>query len=113
LKTKETQPQPFAGAHGSATALPTLISAMKVLARDIESPDGVANAAIAEAAERLQDLVDFNMLLSRIVYKFGRSTNMGQLDEIMSQASGFIARKGIGSPLRGESPNDPSSATRP
>lgn len=105
MKTKETQPQPFAEARGSATALPTLISAMKVLARDIESPDGVANAAIAEAAERLQDLADFNMLLSRIVWKHGRATNIGQLDQIMSQARGFIARKGIGSPLRDESPN--------
>jgi hypothetical protein len=34
----------------------TLIEAMRILARDIESGDGVANAAIAEAAERLQEL---------------------------------------------------------
>lgn len=38
----------------SSTA--TLIAALRVLARDIESTDGVANAAIAEAAARLQDV---------------------------------------------------------
>ena len=95
-----------------ATALPTLISAMKVLARDIESPDGVANAAIAEAAQRLHDLEDCHMLLGRIVYKFGRATNMGQLDEIMSQARGFIARKGIANIIRSKSPNDRTEIPR-
>lgn len=34
----------------------TVISALRVLARDIKSEDGVANAAIAEAAERLVQL---------------------------------------------------------
>lgn len=33
-----------------------LASAMDVLAREIKSSDGVANAAIAEAAERLREL---------------------------------------------------------
>jgi len=32
---------------------PTLIEALRILARDIESDDGVANAVIAEAADRL------------------------------------------------------------
>ena len=32
----------------------TLIEALRVLARDIDSEDGVANACIAEAAERLE-----------------------------------------------------------
>ena len=36
----------------------TLIGAMKILAEDIESADGVANAVIAEAAERLAELLD-------------------------------------------------------
>lgn len=31
----------------------TLINAMRILAMDVQSEDGVANAAIAEAAERL------------------------------------------------------------
>ena len=38
------------------TSTPTLIAAMRALARDIESPDGIANAAILEAAERLEQL---------------------------------------------------------
>ncbi len=38
------------------TATPTLASAMRILARQIQSQDGVANAAIAEAAERLDEL---------------------------------------------------------
>lgn len=33
----------------------TLIAAMRILARDIQSGDGVANAAIAEAADRLAE----------------------------------------------------------
>lgn len=39
--------------HRSST--PTLIAAMRILARDIQSGDGVANAAIAEAADRLEE----------------------------------------------------------
>ncbi len=38
------------------SSTPTLISAMRALARDIDSPDGVANAAILEAAERLEEM---------------------------------------------------------
>jgi hypothetical protein len=40
----------------------TLAAALRILANDIESPDGVANAAIAEATEWLDELmaqVDF------------------------------------------------------
>lgn len=33
----------------------TLIAAMRILARDIQSGDGVANAAISEAAGRLEE----------------------------------------------------------
>ena len=33
----------------------TLIAALRILARDIESGDGVANAAITEAADRLEE----------------------------------------------------------
>lgn len=32
----------------------TLVSAMRILSQDIQSEDGVANAAIAEAADRLE-----------------------------------------------------------
>ena len=34
----------------------TLIADMRILAAEIQSPDGVANAAIREAAERLVEL---------------------------------------------------------
>ena len=34
----------------------TLVAAMRILARDIQSGDGVANAAIVEAADRLEEL---------------------------------------------------------
>jgi len=34
----------------------TIISALRVLAQDIQSGDGVANAVIAEAADRLEEL---------------------------------------------------------
>jgi hypothetical protein len=36
----------------------TLMAALRILARDIESEDGLANACIAEAADRLQELAD-------------------------------------------------------
>ena len=34
----------------------TLINAMRILSRDIQSQDGVPNAAIIEAAERLDEI---------------------------------------------------------
>ena len=42
-----------------------LIAAMYILARDIQTDDGVANAAIAEAAGRLEEL---HNALSYIAY---------------------------------------------
>jgi predicted RNase H-like nuclease (RuvC/YqgF family) len=36
------------------TETKTIIEALRILARDIQSEDGVANAAIAEAADRLE-----------------------------------------------------------
>jgi len=41
----------------------TIIIAMKYLSEDIESSDGVANAAIAEAAQRLQELLFENEVI--------------------------------------------------
>ena len=37
------------------TSTETLIAAMRILSSDIQSDDGVANAAVAEAAERLAE----------------------------------------------------------
>jgi len=36
----------------------TLISAMRILARDIQSGDGCANACLLEASQRLEELVE-------------------------------------------------------
>lgn len=41
----------------------TLIKALRTLANDIESEDGVANAAIAEGAQRLEELHEMNRKL--------------------------------------------------
>ena len=57
--TDECMGENMAADHNPAiprTRTPILISAMRLLARDIESEDGVANAAIAEAGNRLADL---------------------------------------------------------
>lgn len=40
------------------TPTPTIIKALTILARDIESQDGVATAALLEAAQRMGELVD-------------------------------------------------------
>lgn len=40
---------------GAKTETLTLATAMDVLAREIQSGDGIANAAITEAAQRLRD----------------------------------------------------------
>jgi len=37
------------------TSTETLIAAMRMLSQDIQSDDGAANAAVAEAGERLAD----------------------------------------------------------
>jgi CII-binding regulator of phage lambda lysogenization HflD len=45
----------------------TLASAMDILARDIQSSDGAANAAIAEAAQRLREVERENAEVWRLV----------------------------------------------
>lgn len=42
--------------HQMKTDTNTLIDALRILARDMQSEDGIANAAIAEAADRLEKL---------------------------------------------------------
>jgi hypothetical protein len=49
-----------------------MIAAMRILARDIQSGDGVANAAIAEAADRLEKL---DALLRDIIHEEDRHDN--------------------------------------
>lgn len=48
------------------TSTKTLAAALRILAAEIQSPDGIANAAIAEAAERLEE----QETLSRNLYEF-------------------------------------------
>jgi len=38
------------------SSTPTIIAALQVLARDIETKDGIVNACLIEAADRLQEL---------------------------------------------------------
>ena len=47
----------------------TLIKALRILAEDIQSDDGVANACIAEAADRLEEQREIIETLHRIVYE--------------------------------------------
>ena len=42
--------------HPMKTDTNTLIDALRIIARDIYSEDGIANAAISEAADRLEQL---------------------------------------------------------
>jgi hypothetical protein len=43
------------GGQAVKTSTETLIAAMRILSQDIQSDDGAANAAVAEAAERLAE----------------------------------------------------------
>lgn len=55
------------------TKTKTLIKALRILANDIESDDGVANACVAEAADRLEELEnkidDLEIKLMRKTYR--------------------------------------------
>lgn len=48
------------------TATRTLAKAMRVLANEIESDDGIANCAILEAANRLDEYADIEESLGSI-----------------------------------------------
>lgn len=48
-----------------------IIQAMRILADEIQSNDGIANGAIAEAADRLEELRD----ALHDLYDFGQPTN--------------------------------------
>jgi hypothetical protein len=45
----------------------TLIKAMYILSNDIQSEDGIANAAILEAAQRLEELNKENIQLKEYI----------------------------------------------
>jgi len=56
--SEDTKPPEDSGSVAShcSSAVATLVAAMRILSQDIQSEDGVANAAIAEAADRLEKL---------------------------------------------------------
>jgi hypothetical protein len=47
----------------------TLISALRILARDIQSGDGCANACLLETAQRLEELVEERRSISTLLQK--------------------------------------------
>ncbi len=60
-----------------STSTATLIKSLKILAKEIQSEDGVANAAIAEAADRLKMLDKRVIELEDTIYNV-----IKQLEEI-------------------------------
>jgi hypothetical protein len=48
----------------------TLIDALRILANKIQSEDGVANAAIAEAADRMEELCSELLFQKRLAEKY-------------------------------------------
>lgn len=54
----------------SRSSTNNIIQALRILAEEIQSEDGIANAAIAEAADRLEELRDALQGL----YDFGQPT---------------------------------------
>lgn len=62
----------------------TLIKALEVLAQEIQSPDGVANAAITEAAERLRELSN-DVLAQRIAELDRKCSEQAKVIEKLQQ----------------------------
>jgi hypothetical protein len=48
----------------------TIIGALRILANEIQSEDGVANAAIAEAADRMEELCAELLFQKRLAEKY-------------------------------------------
>ena len=66
------------------TKTETLIAAMRILSHDIESNDGIANATIAEAADRIEELFSeliFQKRLAENTLKLERSVQESTLLE--------------------------------
>ncbi len=53
----------------------TLIKALEILSKDIQSDDGVANATIAEAADRLKELNSRVIELTNIILDIKEQLN--------------------------------------
>jgi hypothetical protein len=53
-----------------------IIGALRVLAHDIQSGDGVANAAIAEAADRMEELCSELLFQKRLAEKYAEAAKI-------------------------------------
>lgn len=87
------------------TPTPVLIEAMLILARDIQSGDGVANAAILEAAQRLgetkQDAARYRWLRDRMQIRHEAPMFGGRPREVLSMRIGHAFLDGRMDPRAG------------
>ena len=63
---------------------------MRILSVDIQSDDGVANMAISEAADRLQELHDTNAMLNDLT-----DSRLQTIDALKLRLQGLTAKHGI------------------
>lgn len=76
----------------SSTA--TLIAALRILARDIRSDDGIANAAIDEAADRLEQMrADLAVVLPAISAASGKASRRTATGKALRAAANRLARE--------------------
>jgi len=54
----------------------TIIGALRVLAQDIQTQDGVANAAIAEAADRMKELCSELLFYTKLNENFSEASRI-------------------------------------
>ena len=54
----------------------TIIGALRILANDIQSQDGVANAAIAEAADRMEELCAELLFQKRLAENYAKTAKI-------------------------------------
>lgn len=66
------------------TETKTIIGALRVLAKDIQSGDGIANLAVAEAADRMEELC------SELLFQKGLAETYGKAARICGKI--YIAR---------------------
>jgi hypothetical protein len=82
------------------TSTETLVKSLNILANDIQSEDGVANAAIAEGALRIEELNKENLLYRDILNKIYIARNI-----TLSESEIIKELKRIDSLLREENYN--------
>lgn len=68
----------------------TLIEAARILSRDIQSDDGVANAALAEIADRLEELDGIRLRLTASLESTFKSIEKAQ--DLNEQAISLLSK---------------------